>query len=216
MLPRFPGQKENEIVKHLISKHWIVYVKLVLFLMLTVGTLVGIYLWLELGVNITPNTAKLVTIFFLLGLDFALLVTFIRWLEDEIDIIIVTNERMIFVNQISFMHRVISETELSQIQDVKHVSKGILSNLFNFGSLMVQTAAEKILFEIHHVKDPYNIARRIMDLANQYKRDFAFGKTGGGEAQLKQEEKPGEPTPTPIPASTDKEDLTASGETFVQ
>jgi len=213
MPPRFPGQKENEIVKHLISKHWIVYVKLVLFILLTIGTLTGIYLWLELGVDITPNTARLVTIFFLLGLDFALLIAFIRWLEDEIDIIIVTNERMIFVDQISFMHRVISETELSQIQDVKHVSKGIFSNLFNFGSLVVQTAAEKMLFEIHHVRDPYAMARRIMDLANQYKRDFAFGKTGAiGEAHLKQEGKEEGLTAT----EKEDQDPTVSQETFVQ
>ena len=118
------------------------------------------------------------TLIFLCYLDILALIAFIRWLEEELDLIIVTNERVISIDQVTFMHRTISETELVQIQDVKHIAKGVLSNVFGFGSLQIQTAADKIAFVIHDVPAPYKMARKIMDVRDECKQKL-MAKHGG-------------------------------------
>ena len=172
MPARFPGQKEGEEIKFLVRKHWIIYLKLGIFLALTAGLPFLIYLAAQFGFDFSDNTRRLATLAFLVYLEIIILVTFIRWLEDELDLIIITNERVISIDQVTFMHRTISETELTQIQDVKHVAKGVLSNVLGFGTLEIQTAAEKIIFVIHEVPAPYKMARNIMDLRDVYKQKF--------------------------------------------
>lgn len=165
---RFPGQKETEVIKFLIRKHWIAYVKLIVFAAVMIGIPLVIYLALIFNNGFEPNSKRIMTLIFLLYTNLMLLVTFVRWIEEDLDIIIVTNERIINIDQISFMHRTISETDLGRIQDVQHSSKGLLSHVFGFGSMEIQTAAEKITFCINEVPDPYNTARAIMDLRAKY------------------------------------------------
>jgi hypothetical protein len=181
MIQHFPGQKEGEEIKYLIRKHWIVYCKLGLFLLLMVGVPFIFYLILELSFNFDDNLKRLISLGFLLYLNVTALISFIRWLEEDLDIIIVTNERVISIDQVSFMHRTISETELTQIQDVKHVAKGVLSNVMGFGTLEIQTAAEKIVFIIQDVPAPYAMARKIMDLRGKYKKPYQGGENHSGE-----------------------------------
>lgn len=176
MIHHFPGQKPDEVVKYVVRKHWIIYLKLGIFFVMAAGIPFGGYLMLQFGsdfLELTANAKRWATLIFLMYVELIMLITFIRWLEDELDIIIVTNERVISIDQVSFLHRTISETELSQIQDVKHVAKGLLANVLGFGSLEVQTAAQKIVFEIKDVEKPYEMARCIMDLCHAYKEKFA-------------------------------------------
>lgn len=163
----FPGQKQSEIIEFVVRKHWIVYVKKIVYmvlLMLLPGT---IYFFLVFDTNINANTKNILTLFLLLYFLFLFMMTFIRWIEDDLDLIIVTNERLISIDQISFIHRSISETEMSEIQDVKHEAKGILSNVMGFGTLEVQTAAEKMAFCMDHIPEPYETARKIMELKDK-------------------------------------------------
>ena len=179
----FPGQKEGEQIKYLVRKHWIIYVRILLFLIATfLVPLIGFF-WLEFGFDFTANTKKVITLLFLIYLEILTLITFIRWLEEELDLIIVTNERVISIDQVTFMHRTISETELVQIQDVKHIAKGVMSNVLGFGSLQIQTAADKIAFIIHEIPEPYKMARKIMDVRDECKENL-MARHGGHHQPL--------------------------------
>ncbi len=165
----FPGQKPGEVVHSILYKHWIVYMRLAVFLLFMIGLPIAGYFVFEAH---TMN--PWVTIIFLMYINLMLLVGFIRWLEEDMDIILVTNERIINIEQLSFFNRTVSETELSQVQDVKHVSRGVLSNLLNFGNLEVQTAGEKIVFDMKDVKNGEQCASQILDLCREYKREQNF------------------------------------------
>ena len=111
-----------------------------------------------------------------------LLMGFIRWLEEDMDIILVTNERIISIEQLSFFNRTVSETELSQVQDVKHIAKGLLSNMLNFGDLAVQTAGEKNVFDMKDVSEGEKNASQILTLCREYKRGMSLPHGHGSGA----------------------------------
>ena len=105
--------------------------------------------------------------FFLLYLLFSELVLYIKWLNEELDLIIVTNKRVINLDQVSFMERTVSETNLAQVQDVEGRASGVLGNVLDFGTLEIQTAAEKVVFRIHEIPHPFKTAREIMKLRDE-------------------------------------------------
>jgi hypothetical protein len=175
---KFPGQKDGEQIKLLIRKHWIIDVKIGAFFMVFAllpvfaTILAGILTW-PIEFNDTALFTTLATFTFFL---FMTLITYIKWLNEELDIIIITNERVLAHDQVSLFHRQISETNISLVQDVKGVEKGIFGDLLHYGSMDIQTAAEKTVFNIKHVGDPYQSSRLILDIRDRYMDKEKFEK----------------------------------------
>ena len=167
---KFPGQKPGEVIQLLVRKHWIIDVKIAAifaFLALIPGT-VAVVSPILLWDGVLTDTILLIIIGVLVYFLFMMLITYIKWLNEELDIIIVTNERIVAHDQIDLFHRQVSETNIGQIQDVKGIERGMLGSIFHYGKLEMQTAARDIMFKIHHVRDPYNSARIILDIRDQY------------------------------------------------
>ena len=163
---RFPGQKPNENIEIVLRKHWVVHVKVIMLSMLF--GLIPLIVYLGIGVGYTEvwKSAffQLSSAFFMLYLLLVLLVFFINWLNHELDVVIVTGERIMNVDQVSFLNRQISEANLLQVQDIKGCHKGVGGNILEYGDLEVQTAADAILFRMSHVPKPNLAARQILDL----------------------------------------------------
>ena len=85
--------------------------------------------------------------------------------------IIVTNERIINHDQVDFLHRQISETNLQQIQDIKGSERGLLGNIFHFGIMEVRTAADVVVFKLHDAINPFENARKILDIRDKFIKD---------------------------------------------
>ncbi len=167
---RFPGQKPGEQIMVLVRKHWMIDVKVALiFLVLGIFPLAlvivaAIYFW--------DGTFNDMFLLITLGVWVYLLAimafTYMAWLNEELDIIIVTNERVVAHDQIDLFHRQISETNIAQIQDVKGVEKGVWGNMLHYGTIEIQTAARAIIFTIKHANRPYQKARDILDIRDKY------------------------------------------------
>ncbi|MEK7548745.1 MAG: PH domain-containing protein [Patescibacteria group bacterium] len=91
------------------------------------------------------------------------------------DIIFITNERIINVNQQGLLARQVSELSMNQIQNVTAEVNGLLRSLFNFGTLAIETAGEGTsddpsrpglqgYFTISDLPDPNRLARIILEL----------------------------------------------------
>ncbi|MBU1019088.1 MAG: hypothetical protein ABII07_00445 [Patescibacteria group bacterium] len=170
----FPGQAEGENIEFLVRKHWIIDVKVSIITL--AAFVIPVLIFFSAVVAYWPgffnNSRGIITIFFLLYLLFAQLIIYIKWLNEELDLIIVTNRRVINLDQVKFMERTVSETNLSQVQDVKGIAKGIMSNMLEYGDLEIQTAAEKIMFRIENVPHPFETARKIMHLRDKSMEKF--------------------------------------------
>jgi uncharacterized membrane protein YdbT with pleckstrin-like domain len=88
-------------------------------------------------------------------------------LDYYLDIWVVTNDRVIAVEQQGLFSRTISEMDLWLIQDVTSEVNGVGATIFSYGTLSVQSAAEKARFHFENVHNPNGIRQRILDLADE-------------------------------------------------
>jgi len=105
---------------------------------------------------IVPVFLFVVSIYWLL----LLLGIFILWVEYWLDLWIVTNERILGIEQVSLFRRRIAEFHVSRMQDITVLIPNFLGRVLNYGCIDVHTAGEHH-FRITNVPNP-NAARRIM------------------------------------------------------
>lgn len=86
-----------------------------------------------------------------------------RWYYN---VLMVTNERLIDIDFNPMFRRRISEANLENIEDVTETIPNFLGNIFNYGNLEIQTAAEKREFEFLSAPRPTWLRDKIMDLAS--------------------------------------------------
>lgn len=79
---------------------------------------------------------------------------------------IVTSERIIDIDFMPLIGRKISETALENVQDVTEMSAFFLASAFNYGNMVLQTAAEQRQFEFRYAPNPSWLRDKILDLAN--------------------------------------------------
>jgi hypothetical protein len=79
--------------------------------------------------------------------------TFEKFMTWYFDVYIITNRRVIDIDFINLLTKKFSEAELSKIQDVTSEVSGVSQTVFNYGNVLIQTAAE--INEIHFTKIPH-------------------------------------------------------------
>lgn len=82
---------------------------------------------------------------------------------------VVTNNRIIGIEQISFLNRVVSECNLGQVQEVNSSTKWLFSNLFNYGTLSIQTAGKWSNFIMEFCPDVLENARKVLNVVDHYR-----------------------------------------------
>lgn len=188
MLTDFPGRQPNEKILLVIRKHAIVYIRITVgFLVLSVlPLLIFLTLWssrFPLGAGGFAGTiGYLIASLYAL---YSLVILVIAWLDEEFDLFILTDHRLIDITQVSFLKRTVATTPLNQIQDTTSDIHGLLGTILNYGNIEVQTAAgDASNFTIDHVPDPAMVARKILNVAEVSKgRDYQDPPLGEGAPQ---------------------------------
>ena len=102
---------------------------------------------------------------------------FMRWTDYYFDMWIITNLRIIDIDQRGFFHRDLTTLlDLDHIQDINTKTVGIIGNILSFGTLMLQTAGAKVEFIMDEVAHPQKVERMIRDAQMEHAR----GKLHGG------------------------------------
>lgn len=161
----FPEQERNEKVFLLLRRHWFVYVLFLLMALVLIAPLIvfSIYWFLnpDLVTFFVGNILIIVIGCYLLGILGLMLYGFIGF---YLDIDIVTDRRVVNIDQKGFFKREISELNLHQIQDARAHVKGIFETMFHFGDVYIQTAGGRPNFTFHSIPNPYKVAKKIIDL----------------------------------------------------
>lgn len=158
---------------------WVLTEKLIAVIFLFLLPVILYFFWiffqiqfplLEMG----PNEAIGPLLIFITSLYYLFLWLYfcIVFVDYYLDIWVVTNMRILDIEQHSLFHREVSECYLSKIQDVTVEIKGIMPTFLNYGDLHIQTAAEKREFMFAEVEDPNNIKNVILDQYNKTMASF--------------------------------------------
>lgn len=168
----FQGQHENEQVLRVIHRHWfniLMHLTLVIACGLFIfGSLAIVPLIFPDALIGTPALFSFIQNTLLLSLW---LYGFLVWIDYYLDVWIVTNERIVNIEQKGLFNRHISELRFSKVQDVTSSANGLIATVLNFGDVYVQTAAEQERFVFRQVGDPFAVKDEVMRLSRQAIRD---------------------------------------------
>ncbi len=78
------------------------------------------------------------------------------------NVIYVTSEKLAQVLYITLFNRKISQLSIGDVQDVTVTQKGILAHMFNFGTLVIETAGEQQNYTFTYIPDPYKHSKLIV------------------------------------------------------
>jgi membrane protein YdbS with pleckstrin-like domain len=86
---------------------------------------------------------------------------FIEWTDYYLDIWVITNKRIIDIEQKGFFHREVTSFSYGQVQDITVETRGPIQTFFKFGLLEIQTAGHNRNIIIPHADNP-EIVRSIV------------------------------------------------------
>lgn len=168
----FEGQEKDELEVALYRKHPIALGKKFIFYIFTLFIILAAYILIKTHTNwLDDNTSLLfmvLVIFAGLYVLFTLLFLFHAWVDYYLDLLIITNERIINIRQEGLFHRSVSELRLYRIQDVTSEIKGFIATIFKYGKVEIQTASGEGRFIFDQVPRPEIVAQKIMQLHEKY------------------------------------------------
>jgi uncharacterized membrane protein YdbT with pleckstrin-like domain len=80
---------------------------------------------------------------------------------------IVTNQRVIDIDQSGFFNRRVSESTYEKIQDISFTVRGVWATLFRYGSVVLQTAGTNAQLELKNVRWPERVQSMIVEAQRQ-------------------------------------------------
>lgn len=103
---------------------------------------------------------------------------FVVWTNYYLDVWILTDRKIIDVEQYSLFSRDVSEFRLDRVQNITVEVKGVVATLLKFGTLHVETAGTKKEFVFKNVPNPYSVRDEIMDWHGKVMTNFGIVKDG--------------------------------------
>lgn len=155
---------EGEEVVLQARRHWIVVVPLFLFLGLVTLAPVVFYAIVDaLPIVLeTPGWGPALLAFGYFGWMLAVwVIGYFVWLDHHLDVWIMTNERLIDIEQKGIFRREISSLRFERIQDITAEVDGALATFLDFGVIKVQTAGEAKEFSIENIASPHVVVDAI-------------------------------------------------------
>lgn len=108
---------------------------------------------------------------------------FMIWTHFYLDLWIITDRRIIVIEQIAFFNRRVSNFRLERLQDIKVSVDGIIATLLNFGTIQAQTAsATESNFTSYGLPDPRGLQSLIQEAMDA--RIGSLGKAPGGALEV--------------------------------
>lgn len=179
----FPSQKSQEKVFLLLRRHWFTYLG---FVAVAFIMSVPVLILAIMSISNPDIFAGVVGNLVILGLfAYMLLVCAVMlygFIDYYLDVYILTNERIVNIEQNGFFKREISELHLHQIQDVSARVNGMFATMLHYGDVYIQTAGERENFIFKSVPNLYRVSKLIVDLHEAQLEERAKEQVAEGEA----------------------------------
>ena len=154
---QFPGQHPDEEIKLVFNQHPVVMRHALIYGMLAI--LVGIIPLLmfplsDIALQIMIVVPLLVFVYW-----------FYHWMNWHYSVYIVTDRRLIDIQQKGFWNRRVNEIAFSKVQSINYHINGFQAVIFKFGDITIKTYTDEV--ELPMVHRPEEVHSEIMDAARQ-------------------------------------------------
>ncbi len=168
----FDSQLHDEEVILLLRRHPITQLKWVL---VALGLVFMPFLFSYIGIlAFLPAKYQFFSLvgWYLLIIGFSL-ESFLNWFFNSY---VITDERVIDIDFDSLIYKNISAAKIDNIEDITATTGGAIQSIFDFGTIKVQTAAEKREFEFEDVPHPARVTTLLNELLMEEEREKIEGR----------------------------------------
>ena len=152
-MQQFDGQNEDEEIilvfrRHIIAMRKGFYLLLIPFVIASLPVLVwpGELMWLYVAFG---------------GLGFGCLLFFYHWIGWYFTVFILTNQRLRQTSQSGLFGKSVIDLDISKIQNISYNVPGFTAEVFDFGTIVVQTyVGDLLLDKIHRPSLVYNTLQK--------------------------------------------------------
>lgn len=154
---------ENLLIE--IRKHWLVFVSEIFILAIfSIMPLMIFYSSFDFSriINLFEgNLSSLLTFIYLVWLLLLWVAGFVFWTDYYLDVWIITDKKILDIEQKGFFRREVSFLNLEKIQDVTYEVDGFIQTFLNYGNINVKTAGNIEGFFIKGVPNPALVRAKI-------------------------------------------------------
>lgn len=163
--------EENEKVVIELREHWfLVAFQGVCLFGLGLLPLIFVYIFFQvITFNISSPQVIIALFLYIIWLISIWIFFFMELTNYYLDVWIVTNHRIIDVNQEGLFNRDVAMVPLEKIEDIKVTIRGILPTLMHMGNIYIQTASTEREFSLIKANDPDNAKHIIYSLIEDRK-----------------------------------------------
>lgn len=177
----FPGQIETEKIRLVVREHWMYFALKIFGWFFFLGLYIAFkfispLIWPDLQDSSLNEYVSLASYLYLMFLTLSL---FVLWVIYYLNMQIITDMRVVDIDQEGLFSHTTSELNIAKVEDVTSEVKGLLGTMFNYGNVYVQTAGAVERFEFTNVPSPANIQKLIQDsYENLTKKGTVAGQPG--------------------------------------
>jgi len=169
-------QKSYEHIVYSIRRHPITFIPIAfLFLVLLLVPLILYFVILNIFPALLegPRSYPLLVLLTSGYILTMYLLFFVRFIDYYLDLWIVTNDRIIDVEQHNLFARSITELDLFRIQDVTVETHGFFATIVNYGDVYVKTASSNTHIVFYAVGHPNKIREDLIKLSEEDRKYHA-------------------------------------------
>lgn len=133
----------------------------IIFGVLVLGALMFNQDFLGLGIELGSLRPIMIAVGFFMTV-FALVGTAIGAYLYQANVVLITSEKIAQLLYTSLFNRKISQLSIGDVQDVSVQQKGIFARIFNYGTLVVETAGEQNNYVFTYTPQPYETGKAIV------------------------------------------------------
>jgi membrane protein YdbS with pleckstrin-like domain len=168
------GEEMMAVVRHFGLTFWPQILAVALLIILPFFFIFPLFKWGYWGVGLF-----LFLIF--LGVLYAVR-TFVVWYYNAF---VITNLRIVDIDQRGFFERIVSEAPYEKIQDVSYRRKGIWQTIFRYGNVRIQMSGTDSGLEIKNVRGPERVQELISRMAHlDFKKQKMAGDKNFGDPEV--------------------------------
>ncbi len=173
-------QKSYEHVVYVLRRHPIVFLPTVVLFIVLYAVPFVVYFMVDMfvfDISVDPRWFSLGVLFGAIYLLSISILFFTQFISYYLDMWVVTNDRIIDIEQYNIFSRTIAELDLFRIQDVTSNVHGFIPSLLHYGNVEIKTASQNIDIVFRSVPHPNTVREDLIRLSHE-DRKYHYSQPG--------------------------------------